>query len=94
MKTYPYKSYVFRTTDPVLDAIQPILRTVNRKEFKKVCNVSDTTLSNWKKKKTRRPQFATISEVALAAGCYGISFVDGVPVFQMDPMQKKLKVVK
>jgi hypothetical protein len=93
MKQYPYKSYVFRQTDPVLDALQPMLRSNKAAELKKLSGVSTTTISNWKKKKIRRPQFCTISAMALATGCNSIDFVDGVPVFRQEP-KKQLKVVK
>jgi transcriptional regulator with XRE-family HTH domain len=93
MKQYPYKSYVFRSTDPILDELQPLLRSMRHSELSKLSGVSATTMSNWKRKRTRRPQFATVSAVALAAGCYGISFVDGKPVLQHEPI-KRLKVVK
>jgi hypothetical protein len=76
-----------------MDAIQPILRSHKTGELNKLSGVSTSTLFNWKKKKIRRPQFCTISAVALAAGCYGIDFVDGAPVFRQEP-KRKLKVVK
>jgi DNA-binding phage protein len=64
----PYKSYMFRDKDPVID----VLRTV--KEDKKVkttdisadSGVSTTTIHNWFRGKTRRPQFATVAAVARA----------------------------
>jgi transcriptional regulator with XRE-family HTH domain len=92
MKQYPYKSYVFRQVDPIVDALQPALRSHKAAELSKLSGVSASTMSNWKKKKTRRPQFCTVTAVALAAGYYGIDFVDGVPVLRADP-KSRLKVV-
>lgn len=92
MKAYPYKSYVFRQMDPVMEAIQPMLRAHKASDLNRLSSVSRSTLSNWKKKKVRRPQFCTVSAVALAAGCYGIDFVDGQPVFRQEP-GKRLKAV-
>jgi DNA-binding phage protein len=92
MKQYPYKSYVFRSIDPIMDELMPILRSNKASELSKLSGVSTATMYQWRKRKTRRPQFATVSAVALAAGCYGISFVDGKPVLQHEPA--KLKVVK
>jgi hypothetical protein len=93
MKTYPFKSYVFRQTDPIIDALMPTLRANKISQLNKLSGVSTSTMSNWKKKKTRRPQFCTVTAVALAAGYYGIDFVDGAPVLRGEP-KKALKIVK
>jgi transcriptional regulator with XRE-family HTH domain len=76
-----------------MDAIQPMLRSQKIAQLNEISGVSKSTISNWKKKKVRRPQFCTISAVALAVGASGIDFVDGVPQFRLEP-RKQLKVVK
>lgn len=92
MKAYPFKSYVFRQTDPVLDALMPMLRSHKVSQLNEMSGVSKATIRNWKKKKTRRPQFATVSAVALATGAYGIDFVDGRPVFRREPSKRLQQV--
>lgn len=66
----PYKSYVFRTQDPV---VKKVLEAINENgaTFKLVherSGVSQSTLSNWKRKKTMRPMFATVTAAARAVG--------------------------
>ena len=87
-----YTTYVFKTHDPIIEELRSVVMEsgLKRKQIAE-CGVSTTTLSNWFKKKTRRPQFATISAVALTCGCDGIKFVDGQPVLTMPP--RKLKMV-
>jgi hypothetical protein len=92
MKQYQYKTYVFRQVDPIVDALQPALRSHKSKELQDLSGVSASTMRNWRKRKTRRPQFCTVTAVALAAGYYGIDFVDGAPVLRADP-KSRLKVV-
>ncbi len=64
----PYKTYLFRDKDPVID----LLRTVKDDTKAKVAamahdsGVSTGTLYNWFSGKTRRPQFATVVAVARA----------------------------
>jgi DNA-binding phage protein len=76
-----------------MDALMPILRSSKTSKLSESSGASKSTLYNWRKKKTKRPQFCTVSAVALAAGCYGIDFVDSVPVLRQEP-NRKLKVVK
>jgi hypothetical protein len=91
MKTY--KTYVFRNQDPIIDELRTIVQAsgLKRKQITD-CGVSSTTISNWFGKKTKRPQFATISAVALTCGAEGIRFVDGKPEFVMP--SRRLKVVQ
>ena len=89
-----YTTYVFKDYDPILDELRTVVMDSGLK-FSQIaeCGVSQSTLYSWfKKRKTRRPQFATISAVALSCGATGIKFVDGKPVLMVTPRQK-LKVV-
>jgi DNA-binding phage protein len=66
----PYKSYNFIDKDPVLDIVRTIVDDSHMK-LKRVADssgVAPTTLYNWFKGKTRRPQFATIAAVSRACG--------------------------
>lgn len=90
----PYSTYVFKTHDPILDELRTVVMDSGLK-FSQIaeCGVSTTTLYSWfKRRKTRRPQFATISAVALVCGVEGIKFVRGQPAFIMPP-RRQLKVV-
>jgi len=91
MKTY--RTYVFRNQDPIIDELRTIVQAsgLKRKQIAE-CGVSTTTISNWFGKKTKRPQFATISAVALMCGADGIRFVNGKP--ELTVPQRKLKVVQ
>jgi len=88
----PYRSYTFRTVDPILDEIEGVIREsgLRTKDITEG-NVSPSTLNSWRKRKTKRPQFATISAVALACGATAIKYVDGKPVFIMP--RRALKVI-
>lgn len=91
----PYTTYVFRTHDPILDELRTVIQDsgLTKKQISE-CGVSTTTLYSWfgRKRKTRRPQFATISAVALACGAEGIKFIDGKPELIV-PARRRLKVV-
>lgn len=67
-----YNSYMFRDKDPIIDAV----RTV--RQFKKIGYAAieesggptATTVRNWEKGKTKRPQFSTVWAAIRAMG-YG-----------------------
>lgn len=66
----PYKSYVFRDKDPVIDQIRTIVED-SRKTINQVAiesGVSSSTMYNWFHGKTRRPQFATVEAAGRACG--------------------------
>jgi hypothetical protein len=89
-----YTMYVFKDRDPILEELRSVVADSGL-SYKQISDsgTSTSTLYSWfKKRKTRRPQFATISNVALACGAQGIKFVDGKPEFIM-PSGQKLKVV-
>ena len=86
-----YRSYVFRTTDPILDEIEGVIRESGLKTRQITeSSVSPSTLRAWRKRKTKRPQFATISAVALACGATGIKYINGKPVFVVPPRRFKI----
>jgi hypothetical protein len=66
-----YPSYLFRDHDPVLDQIDTLFDKaraagleVSRAKVAKETNVSASTMLNWRKRRTKRPQFATVAAVA------------------------------
>jgi transcriptional regulator with XRE-family HTH domain len=79
MKTY--KSYVFKTKDPIIDALRTAYEDAggSYKEISARSGVSYSTIHNWFHGKTRRPQFATVAEVAIACGKHGIAFGSNGP---------------
>jgi hypothetical protein len=71
-----YKSYVFRDKDPIINAMRTAFEDAGG-SFKSISmrsNVSYSTVHNWFKGKTRRPQFATVAEFTIACGKHGIIF--------------------
>ena len=71
-RTYlrPYKSYVFRDKDPVIDKVRTLVEDsgLKYKEIHKRSNVSLGTMQGWFNGRTRRPQFCTIAAVAATCG--------------------------
>ena len=71
-RTYlkPYKSYVFRDKDPIIDVLRTAVADSKRKysAIQEDSGVSTTTLYNWFHGATRRPQFCTVNAVARALG--------------------------
>lgn len=65
-----YKTYSFRTKDPVIDKLRTIRKDekLSYQEIHDRCGVSTSTLYNWFDGKTRRPQHAAIMAVARAMG--------------------------
>ena len=65
-----YPSYLFKTHDPVLDQLDTLIQDsdLSHTRIAATSGVSTTTLSNWRKRKTKRPQFCTIVAVARALG--------------------------
>ena len=65
-----YKAYPFTDKDPVID----VLRTVKRDaemtdtQIKEAGGPTTSTLRNWFKGNTRRPQFATVAAAGVAMG--------------------------
>jgi transcriptional regulator with XRE-family HTH domain len=65
-----YPSYLFKTHDPVLDAIDTLIEDagVSYTYIANKSGVTQKTLLNWHRRKTRRPQYATIAAVVRALG--------------------------
>lgn len=65
-----YKSYMFRTKDPVIDHVRTIVADSGLKHSKvsEKSGVAAGTMHNWFSGPTRRPQFATVEAVARACG--------------------------
>lgn len=92
-----YKSYNWKTKDPIIDAIFTGLddsgMTIN--ELALSSNVAKSTIINWRKK-TRSPKFMTSAAAIRAMGADGIMFgSDGRPriVGIRKANRPKLKVV-
>ena len=66
----PYKSYVFRNKDPIIDKIRTVVQNSGEsyKSIQEDSGVSSATLYNWFNGATKRPQFATVNAVAMALG--------------------------
>jgi transcriptional regulator with XRE-family HTH domain len=65
-----YRSYSFRDKDPVIDRLRTILddEQMSYKKVEDASGVSTTTIYNWMRGPTKRPQFCTIAAVAAALG--------------------------
>jgi len=65
-----YPTYLFKEHDPVLDLIDTAVQDVgfNFKKLSEISGVSQSTLINWRLRRTKRPQFATVQAVAHALG--------------------------
>lgn len=65
-----YPTYKFRDHDPILDAIDTLRARspMTNKQIHEKSGVSTSTLSNWAKRRTKRPQYATLKAVARSLG--------------------------
>lgn len=66
----PYKTYLFRTKDPVIDELRTMRSDGDFKNsaISESSGVATTTLYNWWHGKTKRPQSATVEAVGRAMG--------------------------
>lgn len=66
----PYKSYLFRTKDPIIDKIHTVIDDsgMSYREINERSGVSTSAMNGWINGATRRPQFCTIAAVAGACG--------------------------
>lgn len=66
----PYKSYMFRAKDPVIDALRTVVQDskMSYGAIHEASGVSTTAMYGWFHGKTRRPQFCTVKAVARACG--------------------------
>jgi len=65
-----YKAYPFVDKDPVIDVLRTLKRDTDMSDGEITAGGGPTTstLRNWFKGKTRRPQFATVAAAAVAMG--------------------------
>jgi DNA-binding phage protein len=65
-----YPSYLFKDHDPILDKIDTLIADSGQSfaKIERSSGVTVTTLGNWRKRKTKRPQFATVNAVVRALG--------------------------
>ena len=65
-----YPSYLFIDHDPVLDQIDTLISDsdMTLEQVSEQSHVSLSALVNWRKRKTKRPQFATIAAVVKSMG--------------------------
>jgi len=66
----PYRSYVFRTKDPVIDILRTAVKDsgLSYVKLSEASGVSAGTLSNWFSGPTKRPQFASVNAIARSLG--------------------------
>jgi hypothetical protein len=66
-----YKSYPYRGQDPMVQRVLSKVE-ISGESFSKISQKSSVaagTIHNWKKRKTMRPQFATMNAVLRSVGC-------------------------
>ena len=84
-----YKSYAFKDHDPILDQIDRLYELssnaygtgpMSMAQVENKSGVTASTLRNWRDRKTRRPQFATVKAVAKALGADLAIVYQGRPI--------------
>lgn len=65
-----YKSYIFKDKDPAIDIVRTLVQDsgMSAKRLQDESGVPASTVRNWFKGPTRRPQFATLQAVARSTG--------------------------
>lgn len=66
-----YPSYLFKEHDPILDHLDELMRVANNPPLTSIAisaGVTRGTLINWRKRKVKRPQFASVAAVINALG--------------------------
>lgn len=64
-----YRSYMFKDKDPAIDIVRKIVPSNGTyMHIAEKSGVSQSTMRNWFRGKTKRPQFATLQAVARAMG--------------------------
>lgn len=65
-----YKAYPYTEFDPIMDVIIFVqdAKGIKTSQMVKDGAASASTIANWRKKKTRRPQFTTIAASAITLG--------------------------
>jgi DNA-binding phage protein len=88
-----YKSYVFKTKDPVIDRLRTIIadQKVTHAQIERDSGVTSKTLFNWFEGATCRPQFATVAAVAAALGYDMVPVKRGESFINVVPLHRKAK---
>jgi len=71
MRVIVYRNYRFIDKDPIIDAIKTVVKTdeqLKDNQAAAITGVSPTTFAGWFEGGTRRPQNATVSQVAAGLG--------------------------
>ena len=65
-----YRSYSFKTKDPVIDRVRTIVQDegLSYRDIHIISGVSASTLTNWFEGETRKPQYATVAAVTASLG--------------------------
>lgn len=66
----PYTTYKFNGQDPICGQVNSVLEETGTtaSAASRASGVASTTIGNWRSGKTKRPQFATVNAVLMAAG--------------------------
>lgn len=90
-----YRSYSFKTKDPVIDRMRTIVKDegLSYGEIHIISGVSSTTMHNWFEGETRRPQYATVAAVTSALG-YKQEFVKATKVNFEREIEKARKEIQ
>jgi hypothetical protein len=66
----PYKTYKFTGQDPMVGKVLGVCDEAGVKPsaVSRESGVASSTLGNWRKRKTKRPQFATLNATLMALG--------------------------
>lgn len=83
-----YPSYHFVDHDPILDSLDTLRSMAQRTDAQITADsrVTRSTLRNWRTRKTKRPQFATIKAVVHALGGALVIQYSGASIVQtIDP---------
>lgn len=64
----PYKSYPFKGQDPIAGKVLDVIDQsgVKASVVSRESGVASSTVGNWRKRKTKRPLFATVNAVLMA----------------------------
>lgn len=71
-----YKTYFFRKQDPVVKRVLGALEGEKAGTIGQKTGVSPTTITNWRKERVMRPQFATIAASLGAVGVDVLTLID------------------
>jgi hypothetical protein len=92
---FTYRSYSFKTKDPVIDRVRTILQDegLSNNDAHIISGVSTTTLHNWFEGETRRPQYATVAAIISSVG-YEAKFVKEKKINYERELEKARKEIQ